>query len=144
MTNIGTLLLKLEQIYGLEDHINLSLFQRYVYLITLCIPEGYVTTYGAIASLLNSGPRNVGTALRKNPFTGYVEETQKDMIKVPCHRVVSSSGIGGFFGSTSGNMIDKKVELLSSEGINITRGKVDKSQILSESLLLEEVMKMAK
>lgn len=147
MADIGTLLSKFDEIHALGTHMYLSLFQRKVYLLTLCIPEGYVTTYGAIASLLKTGPRNVGSALRKNPFTGYVDNTEhsslcgEDIPKVPCHRVVSSSGIGGFFGSTSGDLINRKIQLLSSEGVVILKGKVNKSQILSTDQLLEELIK---
>jgi methylated-DNA-[protein]-cysteine S-methyltransferase len=139
MSEVHSLLAKLEKSYELGTYMNLSAFQKQVYLLTLCIPPGYVTTYGAIANILNSGPRNVGSALRKNPFTGYVED-KGDLPKVPCHRVVSSSGIGGFFGSTEGELIDRKIKLLLSEGVNIVKGKVNKSQVLTADQLLEKLI----
>ncbi len=50
------------------------------------IPFGQIKTYADIARALKSSPRAVGVALSKNPVP----------IIIPCHRVVSSSGLGGF------------------------------------------------
>jgi len=36
---------------------------------------------------------------------------------VPCHRVVSASGIGGYSGKTDGREISRKQWLLAHEGI---------------------------
>jgi methylated-DNA-[protein]-cysteine S-methyltransferase len=70
-------------------------FQEKVYALLLQIPKGRVTTYGAIARVLNTSPRAVGNALRNNPFAP----------EVPCHRCVGSTGfITGF----DGESIDKK------------------------------------
>lgn len=53
------------------------------------IPPGSLSTYGDIAKHLDTSPRAVGNALRRNPFCPLV----------PCHHVVASSGaLGGFFG----------------------------------------------
>jgi len=46
----------------------ITAFQRRVYALTQEIPKGYVTTYGAMAQMLNSSPRAVGQALKRNPF----------------------------------------------------------------------------
>lgn len=43
-------------------------------------------TYGEIARIFNISPRRVGKIMKKNPFP----------IFVPCHRVISKKGIGGF------------------------------------------------
>ena len=44
--------------------------------------------------------------MRKNPFAP----------DVPCHRVIRSDGkIGGYFGKTDGDMIERKRKLLESE-----------------------------
>jgi len=67
-----------------------TIFQQKVWQALLDIPAGQVTTYGALAKQLNSSPRAVGNACRKNLFP----------IIVPCHRVVSASGIGGYAGDT--------------------------------------------
>ncbi|MCU7799494.1 MAG: MGMT family protein, partial [gamma proteobacterium symbiont of Lucinoma myriamae] len=65
-------------------------FQRKVWQALLEIPSGEVKTYGALAKELNSSARAVGNACRQNLFP----------VIVPCHRVVSASGIGGYAGDT--------------------------------------------
>jgi methylated-DNA-[protein]-cysteine S-methyltransferase len=50
------------------------------------IPYGETATYGEIAKQAGTVPRVVGQALRRNPVP----------LIVPCHRVVSRSGLGGF------------------------------------------------
>lgn len=52
-----------------------------VYEIVKQIPEGKVTTYGAIGKKLSISPRVVGYALHINSSD-----------KVPCHRVVNHEG----------------------------------------------------
>lgn len=81
-----------------------TVFQQRVYDACSRIPKGKVSTYKLIADYIGSkGFRAVGSALNKNPFAP----------KVPCHRVVSSTGaLGGFaFGPK------KKIALLRSEGV---------------------------
>ncbi len=76
------------------------------------IPLGRVTTYKqiAIASGNPNASKAVGNALNKNPTP----------IKIPCHRVVKSTGnIGGYvFGEK------QKEILLKKEGIDIKNGKI--------------------
>lgn len=76
------------------------------------VPKGKVTTYAEIARALNSrGYRAVGNAMNRN----------KNIIIVPCHRVVRNDGkIGGY---SMG--IKKKIEILKKEGVNISSGKID-------------------
>lgn len=50
------------------------------------IPYGETTSYGDIAHLVGTSPRVVGQAMRRNMVP----------LVIPCHRVVSRSGIGGF------------------------------------------------
>lgn len=50
------------------------------------IPYGSTKTYGEIAAKLNTSPRAVGVALKKNPLP----------VIVPCHRVVAKKGLGGY------------------------------------------------
>lgn len=65
-------------------------FEQRLYAACKAIPRGKVATYGQLAALLNSAPRAVGQALRRNPFAPIV----------PCHRVITSSlELGGFSGS---------------------------------------------
>jgi methylated-DNA-[protein]-cysteine S-methyltransferase len=80
------------------------------------IPRGKVTTYRFIAKKLKTNAyRAVGNACRNNPYAP----------RVPCHRVVKSDGtIGGFAGKTSGKTVQKKVELLRREGVQVKDGKI--------------------
>lgn len=82
-------------------------FQIRVWLVLAKIRPGQVRTYGDIAKELNTSPRAVGNACRSNPVP----------IIIPCHRVVSARGIGGFAGATSGRRLDAKRWLLAHEGI---------------------------
>lgn len=50
------------------------------------IPYGETATYGEIAERAGTNPRMVGRALAFNPTP----------LLIPCHRVVSARGIGGF------------------------------------------------
>ena len=64
-------------------------FQLKVWEALLAVPEGAVTTYGAIASEIGTpkAVRAVGTAVGRNPI-GYL---------IPCHRVLRKSGaLGGY------------------------------------------------
>lgn len=81
-------------------------FQRRVYLALLDVPAGQTVTYGQLARAIGCrSPQAVGQALRRNPFAP----------DVPCHRVVAKQGIGGFFGQTEGEMIERKKALLREE-----------------------------
>lgn len=70
------------------------------------IPPGHIETYGSLARRLGSGPRAVAAACRANVFA----------IVVPCHRVVSASGLGGYCGQTDGHLLEIKRWLLRHEG----------------------------
>ncbi len=92
-----------------------------VYALIQLIPVGKVTTYGSIAKILNIHPRVVGRILARN----------REIIKIPCHRVVRFDGeIGGY----SGGSVDFKAKLLKIEGVRIyvKNGKyyVDKKCII--------------
>ncbi len=88
------------------------------------IPKGNVCTYKAVAQKLKlKNPRNVGWMLKQNEHAP----------RIPCHRVIQSSGfIGGYSGASSGPKVSKKLKLLKEEGIRFTqKGKIeDPSQIL--------------
>ena len=75
------------------------------------IPEGKVTTYSEIARALNTKAwRAVGSAMAKN----------KNLIVIPCHRVIRSDGTIGQYALGS----EKKAQLLSDEGVAVSNGKV--------------------
>lgn len=82
-------------------------FQKKVFLELLKVPAGQTISYGELARRIGCRcPQAVGQALRKNPFAP----------DVPCHRVIRSDGkIGGYFGKTDGDMIERKRKLLESE-----------------------------
>ncbi len=69
------------------------------------IPFGETQTYGEIAKRIKSGPRAVGNACRRNNL----------LLIVPCHRVVSATGLGGFMGDADGILVRRKQWLLSHE-----------------------------
>lgn len=87
-------------------------FDEKCYSLLVKVPKGKVTTYKAIAEALGTKAyRAVGNAMNRNPYAP----------RVPCHRVINSDGsLGGFaFG------IEKKINLLKSEGIIIQGNKID-------------------
>jgi methylated-DNA-[protein]-cysteine S-methyltransferase len=57
-----------------------------VYTLTQLIPIGSVVTYGDLAKILRISPRVIGKILSENTKP----------IVVPCHRIVSSKGLGGY------------------------------------------------
>ncbi len=69
------------------------------------IPCGSVQTYGELSKLIHSSPRAIGQACGNNPIP----------IVVPCHRVVSKTGFGGFMHSTENSILDIKRWLLRHE-----------------------------
>ena len=89
-------------------------FRRSVWNRLLQIPYGQTTTYGEIArrvaeqtGIVSMSAQAVGGAVGHNPIS----------IIIPCHRVVGTSGsLTGYAGG-----IDKKIELLSLEGIDTSR-----------------------
>ncbi len=80
-------------------------FRRSVWAEICNIPVGQVITYSKLAEKIGSGGRAVANACRDNPFPGII----------PCHRVVSANGLGGFMGETTGKPLELKKKLLSLE-----------------------------
>lgn len=85
-----------------------SPFQRRVWEAICSIPRGQVRTYGELAKYLESAPRAIGQACGDNWFP----------LAVPCHRVTSASGLGGFSHSDDANgyLLNVKRWLLAHEG----------------------------
>ncbi len=82
------------------------------------ISEGRVSTYKTLAEHLGKprAYRAVGNALNKNP----------NPVEIPCHRVVrSNGGIGGYRDG-----VRRKEELLKSEGVEVSDGKIDLEKYL--------------
>jgi methylated-DNA-[protein]-cysteine S-methyltransferase len=67
------------------------------------IPEGATRTYGDVAKMAGNprAARAVGQIVKKN-FD----------LEIPCHRVVSQRGIGGY-----NRGVQKKIETLRAEGV---------------------------
>ena len=76
--------------FSVKLNITGTKFEKNVYNALLKIPYGEVRTYKEIAEIINhpKAYRAVGNANSKN----------KIPIIIPCHRVVSNSGIGGYTG----------------------------------------------
>ena len=80
-------------------------FQHSVWSALRQIPLGQTRTYGELAKGLNTSPRALANACRRNPFP----------LIIPCHRVLSKTGIGGYAGAVTGKLIDIKTALLQYE-----------------------------
>ena len=91
----------------------LTPFREKVYHALRKIPKGKVTTYARLAAKIGhpGGARAVGTACAQNP----------DLIIVPCHRVVLSTGEVGQFSAKR-----SKRKILEDEGVTFLKnGKVN-------------------
>ena len=77
-------------------------FQRQVCDLMYAIPLGETRTYGDIAKELGQSPQPVGQACGANPIP----------VIIPCHRVLSANGLGGFSGAGG---VETKVALLRHE-----------------------------
>jgi len=102
-----------KQLPDLEFDIELTVtgtpFQKKVWQTLQKIPVGQVLTYGELAQQLKTSARAVGNACRANPIP----------LVIPCHRVVSKSGMGGFAGSRDGEPMKIKTWLLEHEGASV-------------------------
>ncbi len=89
-------------------------FYAQVHALVRCIPEGKVTSYGAIATALGRprGSRMVGYAMR-SAGSAYPP--------VPAHRVVNSAGILSAKAAFGGTLMQ---QLLENEGLNIENDRV--------------------
>lgn len=88
------------------DQSILSPFQKEVFAHLLSLDKSKTITYKELSIRSKNSPnyaRSIGHALNKNPF----------LFVIPCHRVVSSSSIGGFVLG-----IELKKRLLSIENCN--------------------------
>lgn len=84
-------------------------FQQRVWAALRRIPWGETRTYGGVAAELGTSARALGNACRANPLP----------ILIPCHRVVSAHGAGGYAGATGGKKLETKRWLLAHEGVRL-------------------------
>ncbi|MGZ8158309.1 MAG: methylated-DNA--[protein]-cysteine S-methyltransferase [Methylobacter sp.] len=82
-----------------------SAYRNQVWAALCQIPFGETITYSALAKKIGSSARAVGNACRDNPYALFI----------PCHRVVSISGMGGYCGQTEGDLMAVKHKLLEFE-----------------------------
>ncbi|MCI0506076.1 MAG: methylated-DNA--[protein]-cysteine S-methyltransferase [Gammaproteobacteria bacterium] len=80
-------------------------YQKRIWNMMRRCPMGKVWSYGDLAEMVRSGARAVGNACRRNPLP----------IVVPCHRIVSANGLGGYAGQTNGDNLAIKQWLLRHE-----------------------------
>jgi methylated-DNA-[protein]-cysteine S-methyltransferase len=79
---------------GKQHHFTLKIaqtgtaFREQVWALMRTIPFGQTLSYALAAKLLNTSPRALGGACGANPLP----------ILTPCHRIVGSTGLGGFSG----------------------------------------------
>ena len=79
-----------------------SKFQQQVFAAMQDIPYGETLTYGEIAKALGCPAQPIGQACGANPIP----------VIIPCHRVLSKNGIGGFSGAGG---VEGKIALLKHE-----------------------------
>ncbi len=97
-------------VYSDETH---NFFER-VYEIVRLIPEGRVTSYGAIAKCLG--------AARSSRIVGWAMNSSHGDDTIPAHRVVNRQGLlTGKFHFDGTNLMQ---QLLESEGIEIVDNKI--------------------
>jgi methylated-DNA-[protein]-cysteine S-methyltransferase len=65
-----------------------SAYRRQVWAALRAIPAGQTRTYAQIARIAGGSPRSVGGANAANPLP----------IFIPCHRVLATTGLGGYSG----------------------------------------------
>lgn len=80
-----------------------STYQQKVLKALLVIPVGRTLTYGELALTLQSGPRAVGQACKRNPLALFI----------PCHRIVGKNNLGGYMGRP--DALSYKASLLAHE-----------------------------
>ena len=88
-------------------------YQHRVWSAISDIPVGKTISYGDLARQIKSGPRAVGGACGANYYP----------LLIPCHRVLSANGLGGFMqqGGEIGRHLDIKRWLLRHEGIEFIK-----------------------
>lgn len=80
-----------------------SPYQQRVWNALLVIPVGRTVTYGELATIVQSSPRAIGQACKRNPLALFI----------PCHRVVGKNDQGGYMGRV--DALPYKIALLEHE-----------------------------
>ncbi|MBI2667709.1 MGMT family protein [Candidatus Woesearchaeota archaeon] len=78
------------------------------------VPKGRVTTYKILANSIGSKAyRAVGQAMKNN----------KDIINIPCYKVICSNGFVGNYSARGG--MRRKIQLLTNDGIIVKNNYVN-------------------
>ena len=93
--------------FNLPTKLHGTIHQNKVWHAMCTIPRGQTRQYGELARQIASRPRAVGQACGANPIP----------IVIPCHRVVSKAGMGGFAHHLDGYELDIKRWLLNHEAV---------------------------
>ncbi|MFT4261293.1 MAG: methylated-DNA--[protein]-cysteine S-methyltransferase [Candidatus Woesearchaeota archaeon] len=99
--------LKKRKTFSFPIQLHGTTFENKIYAALAKIPFSKTTSYGELSNLIFNSKkyaRPIGNALNKNQL----------LIVIPCHRVKSNSGIGGF-----NQGINIKEFLLNHESVNI-------------------------
>lgn len=89
-------------------------FFHCVYQVAKLIPEGRVTSYGAIATYLGQA--------RSARMVGWAMNASHDMPEIPAHRVVNRKGVlTGKFHFDGTNLMQ---QLLENEGIEVVENQI--------------------
>lgn len=80
-------------------------YRQKIWAQLLQVPFAETLSYQQLARQTGTHARPVAGACRDNPYP----------LIIPCHRVVSSTGIGGYNGQTQGFMLQIKQQLLAYE-----------------------------
>jgi len=91
--------------FSVPYKLNGTSHQNKVWQSMCAIPRGQTRQYGELAQELASSARAVGQACGANPIP----------IIIPCHRVVSKTGMGGFAHQREGYELEIKRWLLTHE-----------------------------
>ncbi|MBI5614205.1 MGMT family protein [Candidatus Gottesmanbacteria bacterium] len=87
-----------------------------VYSLLDTVPRGKVTTYKALAHGAGTKAyRAIGQIMKYNP----------NAPETPCHRVVATNGtLGGYMGKTDKQTLQKKIDLLKKEGVEVKNNRI--------------------
>ncbi len=89
-------------------------FFQHVYEVVQLIPEGRVTSYGAIAKYLGQA--------RSARMVGWAMNASHNMPEIPAHRVVNRKGVlTGKFHFDGTNLMQ---QLLENEGIQVVENQI--------------------
>lgn len=91
--------------FSLPYTLNGSEFQQQVLKAVATLPYGATFTYSELAAHLNTHPRAIGNACRRNPLP----------VIIPCHRIIAKGGNGGYAGQMSGELMAIKLWMINHE-----------------------------